>query len=263
MEEDRPVSGVSWRSVALFYGIACAVSWPFFWWRDIHNVSWIAWHFPPFLKMTPIMWGPGLGALVALAVFRRRHPRTITFFGTSAGRSLAFYFIPYLGLAAIAVPAAPQPARLLLLLALFSVVGLFNILGEELGWRGFLQDALRPLPRLPRYLLIGFLWEFWHFTNRTHEGTASEIALRLALFYPATMLISFLIGEATDRGRSLLVAVTLHGWIDAVGELPEILHLSRTRLLVAVGFSLLFWGWMLWTWRSTEPPRSVGLPQES
>ena len=33
--------------------------------------------------------------------------------------------------------------------------GFFQVLGEELGWRGFLQDALRPLPRMRRYVLIG------------------------------------------------------------------------------------------------------------
>ena len=60
--------------------------------------------------------------------------------------------------------------------AALSVIGFFNILGEELGWRGFLQDALRPLARLPRYVLLGAIWEFWHFTNRTHQGSLAEIA---------------------------------------------------------------------------------------
>jgi hypothetical protein len=44
------------------------------------------------------------------------------------------------------------------------------------------------------------------------------------------MILSAVIGEATDRSRALVVAVTLHGWIDALGEAPEVLGIPPVRV---------------------------------
>lgn len=158
----EPSPQVNWKSVGLFYVLACAVSWPSFWWRDIHTASWIAWRVPGFLKMAPIMWGPGIAALVVLAVFRRSHPKTITFVGGAVGRSLAFYLVPFGLLAVVGLPGAQQP----------------------------------------------------------------------------------------------VIAVTLHGWIDALGEAPGLLGISPARVYAVFGVSLVFWGWMLWTWRRA-PTRHI------
>jgi hypothetical protein len=29
-------NGPNWAAVLLFYAIACGISWPFFWWKDVH-----------------------------------------------------------------------------------------------------------------------------------------------------------------------------------------------------------------------------------
>jgi membrane protease YdiL (CAAX protease family) len=247
MESMTEPSRVEWKSVTFYYLLACAISWPSFWWRDMHRASWAAWQAPGFLKMAPIMWGPGIAALLALWVFRRSHPKTITFFGGSTGWSLAFYLVPFALLAAAGLPGSKHPGMVAGFSVLLAVIGFFNILGEELGWRGLLQDALRPLPRLQRYVLIGAMWEFWHFTNRTHEGGWTHVALTLAAWYPLTMALSAVIGEATDRRRSLMVAVTLHCWIDALGEAPVLLDIPPVRVYAAFGVSLVFWTWMLWS----------------
>jgi len=117
----------------------------------------------------------------------------------------------------------------------------FQILGEELGWRGFLQDALRPLPRVGRYVLIGAMWEFWHFTNRIYGN--ENVLLTLAVSYPVVILISWIIGEATDRSRSLVVAVTLHAWVNLLFELGQY-PITYVALLLAVPF----WIYLLRTW---------------
>jgi membrane protease YdiL (CAAX protease family) len=125
------------------------------------------------------------------------------------------------------------------------LVTLFTMLGEELGWRGFLQDALRPLSPWKRYVLIGVLWEFWHFTNRTSHGSLGRVVLLLAIFYPVGIILSWLIGEATERGKSLLIAVTLHAWFDIVFTFPN------TRTYVALALSIIFWIFLLWRWGRT------------
>jgi membrane protease YdiL (CAAX protease family) len=133
------------------------------------------------------------------------------------------------------------------------LVTLFTILGEELGWRGFLQDALRPLSPLKRYVLIGVLWEFWHFTNRTTHGSLKQIVLFLAIFYPVGIILSWLIGEATERGKSLLIAVTLHAWFDIVVTFPG------ARTYIALALSIIFWIVLLMRWNKDK----VEVPDKS
>ena len=254
-------SRVDWRAVALFFVLACAWSWPFFWWRDMHPESWMAWRFPMPLKTTLLMWGPGLAALLCLRLFRRTHVRTVYFAGGATLHALAFYFVPMLALAAVGLSMPEMGGKTVhALVLLIAVVGLVNTLGEELGWRGFLQDALRPLPRAARYALIGGLWAAWHFTNlfaSYDSGTA--VLAYLAWYVPLTIALSALIGEATDKSRAVLVAVTLHAWVNICWEFPGV----GTYAVLAA--SLPFWAWLLWRWpnqplRAATPATELATP---
>jgi uncharacterized protein len=243
MTEPAPTKDqrVDWRAVALFYAIACAVSWPFFWMRDLDSARWERWRFP---GMLVIMWGPGIAALLTLRVFRGRHRRQVTLFGTSWRYSLLFYVAPLLLLSALGGGSWDgYPPHLSGIAIIF--VSFATIMGEELGWRGFLQDALRPLSRPARYALIGFMWEFWHFTNRTTGKPLSTIVITLLISYPAAIALSWIIGEAVERSRSLLIAHTLHIWLN----LPFELTIWQTFLVLAL--ALVFWGLLLWKW----PPK--------
>ncbi len=241
-----PAGSVHWRAVLTFCLLACAWSWPLFWLRDMHPDTWQAWRMPPPLKNMLLMWGPGVAALVCLRVFRSTHRRTITFSGDQRWRSLAFYFAPLVALAAVGTRMPEMgPGTVHGLVLALAVVGLINILGEELGWRGFLQDALRPLARPQRYLLIGLIWAGWHFTNLFAHRSGAELWTYLAWYLPMTVALSALIGEATDRSRALLVAVTLHGWLDLLWEL------EGTGVYVVFAAAIPFWFWLLWTWPQT------------
>lgn len=79
MKEVTAQERVNWRAVAFYYTVACALSWPFFWWRDVHPESWFGWRFPGvspsspltfILKNAVVMWGPGTAALLSFVVFR-------------------------------------------------------------------------------------------------------------------------------------------------------------------------------------------------
>jgi membrane protease YdiL (CAAX protease family) len=199
------------------------------------------------------MWGPGAAALAVAALGRWRHPRTITFFGGSRWWSAAFFVVPLMTLGIVYAPLVGIRAAAVGVLA---VIGFFNILGEELGWRGYLQDALRHLPRIWRYLAIGVLWEFWHFTNRTHGSDVGEIARGLLVSYPTVIALSVVIGEATDRARALVVSVSLHFWIDALFEVPRLLNGPTWPTYLVFGLSIVFWVVLLWKWpldRVREP----------
>jgi membrane protease YdiL (CAAX protease family) len=231
---------VAWISVIVFYVLACAISWPFFWWRDMQPEAWRSWNVPPFIKTWSYMWGPGLSALACFLIFRRTHVRTVTFFGTSLLQSLLFYVVPILGLAIAGIDDPSMNRHVAPLV--FGVIGFISILGEELGWRGFLQDALRPLKPVYRYVIIAILWELWHFTNRMSQGELLQIVIRVSIFIIALVIISAIIGEATDRSRSLVIAVTLHAWIDILAEY------NHFYTFIVFGLSLPFWAYLLWRW---------------
>lgn len=92
------------------------------------------------------------------------------------------------------------------------------------------------------------MWEFWHFTNRIHSGTSTEVFKRLLIFYPTVIILSALMGELVDRTRSLLVAMTLHGSIILLlsDEIPQ--------GWIAVAGSVPIWIYLLKTWpKDTQP----------
>ena len=239
---------VDWRAVAVFLLIACAWSWPLFWLRDMTDAGFGALPMPHPLKTMLLMWGPGIAALVCFRLFRGSHRRTVTLTGGQRGRALAFYFVPMLGLAVVGVHLPEMGGRVHALVAVLAVIGLVNTLGEELGWRGFLQDALRPLPRPGRYALIGLLWAGWHFTNLFAHRSGPELWTYLAWYLPMTIGLSALIGEATDRARAVLIAVTLHAWLNLAWEF------SSPGTWAVLAAAVPFWAWMLWRW---PPPSAV------
>lgn len=234
-----PTTQVRWLSVVVYYVLACAISWPFFWWRDIGH--WEGWQGPNILRTAAIMWGPGIAGLLCMFLFRRSHIRTISLLGTDKIRSLVCWFAPLLLLAALGVKDEQGHYSHTFPLQL-SVLAVFTVLGEEVGWRGFLQDAVRPLKPVYRYVLIGVLWELWHFTNRTHDRTVLQAVTLVAVFMVFTILLSWLIGMVVERSKSVLVAAAIHGWINLVVEFPGL------TTYISAGVAVLLWLYLLKTW---------------
>lgn len=256
-----------WTAVLIFYAIACAISWPFFWWFNVNTASWNHSSIPTWVRWMCLMWGPGVGALFCLVLFRRAHRRTITFWGNSRLRSACFYLVPIAALAFVHPPAArllfgvvrnPGAAHLTVgWFVLAAILSFCRVLGEELGWRGFLQDAVRPMPFYPRFVFIGFLWAFWHFTNYTTNRPLHVVVITLAIFFPSVIVLAFIIGIAVERSHSLCVAVTLHAWVDLA------IYLGTERTWTVFGVSLLFWAYLLWRWPQTagrSKPELLGSP---
>ena len=208
----------------------------------MNAAGWAQWTAPNFLKTWSYMWGPGIASIICLLLFRKSHHNTISFFGSSAQKSIAFYVVPIIALAMVGVQGQGMNPHLFPFV--FGLLGFVSILGEELGWRNFLQDALRPLPELWKYMLIGVMWELWHFTNRMGHGDLVQIVIRVSIWIAALVLLSFIMGRATDRSKSVIVAVTLHSWIDILAEF------NQTATYVVFGLAIPFWVYLLWQWKS-------------
>ncbi len=207
-----------WRAILIFYALACLFSWPFFWWRDVHTASWKAFPLPEEIK--DLTWGPAVAALLVFWLIPRTRRWAVSFFGASWRRSTVFWIAPILfAFIGYRLHSGAFSYKLLYYL----VIGGVSTLGEELGWRGFLQGSLMPLGRVRAYLLVALMWEAWHFTSHL-KGTASEVISRLSIYIP------------------LVIAVTLHEWLD-IG-----FDSSGTYLMWAALACVPLWGWLIWTW---------------
>ena len=179
------------RAILVFYVLACAWSWPFFWWQLAHTASWDAWHFPSELKEGVIQWGPGLAAITVYYLFPHTRPRFLSLAGTSWKRSLICFLAPILLLWIVFVfRGQPRWVRVPYDLTLAG----FCCMGEEAGWRGFLQGALRPLGKIRGSLLLALMWTAWHF-NPTRDGVISHLEVLL----PVTVVVTFFLAFLTER----------------------------------------------------------------
>jgi len=83
-------------------------------------------------------------------------------------------------------------------------------LGEELGWRGVMQERLEDqLGWLEASLIVGVVWLVWHLPLWTIDSPQAQISL--PLFAAHCMLYAVIIGAAyTLSGGSILPAILLH-----------------------------------------------------
>jgi len=99
----------------------------------------------------------------------------------------------------------------------FSAVNGLAALGEEIGWRGYLQKIL-----VSKYgvwkgvLIVGLVWGFWHFpiivSGYNYPRTP---VLGAFLFFPLTAIFgSFFLGWLTINARSVWPAVIAHGSVN-------------------------------------------------
>jgi membrane protease YdiL (CAAX protease family) len=229
-----------YKPIIIFYALACFFSWPFLFWRDVYTEHWNSLTIDPTVKTCLIMWGPGLSAIIVSLYFKDEIKKTISFFGSSILRSLLFWGIPMLAFIAFG-DYQNEGSTIARMVVYFGGIFLFT-LGEELGWRGFLQDQLNHLPKWKQYLIIGTMWELWHFTTRTMSESVVARIIRPLLFILPNTILSFVFGESVNKSKSIVVAVTFHAWYNILFEFNH----KSTYLIFSI--SVLFWIFMLLNW---------------
>lgn len=196
--------------------------------------------FPLPEEIKDLTWGPAVAALLVFWFIPATRQWAVRFFGDSWGRSALFFVAPILF---ASIGYRFHSGTFSYKLAYYFSIGGVSTLGEELGWRGFLQGSLMSLGRVRGCLLVALMWEAWHFTSHL-KGTLPEVISRLSIYLPLIVAITFLLGFVVERTDSLVLAVTLHEWIDLT------LDNSGTYLMWAALACIPLWTWLIWTWPS-------------
>jgi len=108
-------------------------------------------------------------------------------------------------------PSSTQLVKLFVL----SIAVAPMFLGEELGWRGYLQLRLFPGRPLAAALATGFIWGVWHYPMVLTGGEPTEsIAQTLLLLPVSTMAMSILLGWMRSQTGSLWPGTVVHAAIN-------------------------------------------------
>lgn len=117
-------------------------------------------------------------------------------------------------------------------------------LGEELGWRGFLQRELTPLGFWRSSAVIGVLWGLWHapLIALGHNYPQHPL-IGIGMMVVLCVLLAPLISWFRLRARSVLAAALFHGGLNASAGLTLMYTLGGNDLLKGptgvVGFAVL------------------------
>jgi membrane protease YdiL (CAAX protease family) len=112
-------------------------------------------------------------------------------------------------------PTAAQLATWRALPETFLVIFLFIALGEEPGWRGYLQPRLAErFGPLRGSLVLGAIWAAWHLPLLGSEFPAPVIAPFLVSVFAASVVLAHL--SAGARG-SVLLPMLMHATVNTVG----------------------------------------------
>jgi uncharacterized protein len=189
------------------------------------------------------LFGPAAAALIVSRVWRGRAGVAELWAVTKRWRVHPGWYI-----AALALPAAGFALGHLLFVAagnpMLPVPGTIQpimfvlfvlVIGEEVGWRGFLlRHLLRERSPLVAAILVGIVWALWHTPLYFIPGMPSYGGPFLA-FAAWAMALSFLLTWLWLGTRSVLLATVMHG----AANLAQSFVFPHTNAGVIFGFGAL------------------------
>jgi membrane protease YdiL (CAAX protease family) len=101
-------------------------------------------------------------------------------------------------------------------------------LGEELGWRGYLQIELnKRFSLLKSSLFVGMIWGVWHLPLWFVSGfEGANLLLYIVFFMAGLVAFSVIIGYIYGRGGNLLYPILLHQMLNFSGRLLDVDELT-------------------------------------
>jgi membrane protease YdiL (CAAX protease family) len=230
--------------------------------------------------LVPIaMWAPAVGALVARRVERPQFTQRLPIkrWGVTGAQvivvpllmPLAVYGVAY-AIAASAGFAYWNPgggrwtstsqilANVAINLAILGVVGTFTAMGEEIGWRGYLQPRLDAAGVRSSVIIVWLFQVAYHapLMAGAEYVAIGSLGASLLLFAIGDLPISFLLAREAYRGRSLWPAIFFHSFHNTISQwlFPRLFTVSADQpwlqgeagVLPTVGYVVLGGAIYLW-----------------
>jgi membrane protease YdiL (CAAX protease family) len=164
---------------------------------------------------------------------------------------------PFTGL----IPVSPAIFLLNFVIGVLVALALtsFATFGEELGWRGFLQNKLvNEFGVVPGILLLGLVWGFWHapIIYGGYNFPGYPLLGAFVLMPLLTIGFSGVLAWLTLRAGSVWPAVIAHASINSIGGsliyTPYVEIDMFTRYLLFVGVWVVLGLLAIWHLRKTE-----------
>lgn len=205
VREDLKISKINWKEIFIYFIIAVSVSAPF-------RLNFI--HLNELLPLPhglSIMYqvfkgiGPFLGFIFVFYVLKSKIKNEFSFFGINVIYSILSVLIVLVGLTVIGVNNGIGINKMYYGFIYGMMLMLYS-LGEEYGWRGYLQQALKPLPLFYRILVIAILWYFWHL-NFLIPGISMKVHI---IHFLALVLGSWGLLKISETSYSILFTAAVH-----------------------------------------------------
>jgi membrane protease YdiL (CAAX protease family) len=121
---------------------------------------------------------------------------------------------------------------------------------EETGWRGYLQQELKSIRPLLRYIIIGSIWYLWHLSF------LSEASLQENLMFLFMLILgSWGLGQVITTTRSIVITASFHLLIQLLMFNALIKDgLSGKYKLIILAVSILVWMMMF---KKGKAPKST------
>ncbi len=231
-QQQTPDRSIPWSEIALYVVIATAVTAPFrLGWFDPATYVTLPFGMNLLFKVLRGI-GPAVGFMVMRYIVHSKVPRTTSFWGIDAKASLIAILVFPVGLMIIGVEnnAGLSPAAYGFLggmtFALYA-------LGEEYGWRGYLQQALAPLALPVRLLVIASIWYLWHLNFLNPNITLTMHLIQ----FGSLVLGAWGLLKVTESTHSILFAAAIH----LVFNLFADAQIGGTKRLIFIGAAAVIW----------------------
>jgi len=236
---DNPLLPLVEFAMMLAPSVAALVA-VFFIWRPKRPASALGVTFPGGFKNQGVYLGLGL-LLPPIATFAALAVASLSGAGDISTNALAAT-LPAHGGPAGDVPL-PIVVITLALTPINAIIGAVAALGEEIGWRGRLLPALRPLGTWPALVLSGTIWGLWHtpiillgyhFDQPNILGVINMVIL--------SVLLGAVLGWLRMRSGAVWAPALAHGGFNAWQT-----AISTTLIVhAATGSSTPLLGWSGW-----------------
>lgn len=103
------------------------------------------------------------------------------------------------------------------------IYSLIFALGEEYGWRGYLQKQWNPKNSLKGFIIIGIFWGLWHFPAilQGHNYPDYPIIGAFILMPLLCSLFSIVFGLVFSRKNVIWIAVLFHGALNISSDISN------------------------------------------